>query len=51
MGRELVKPSLDPELRARLARVFRPDVERLQDLLDRDLSGWLAAADRAGAGR
>lgn len=46
-GRRLVRAPLDPELRARLVRVLRPDVERLQDLVDRDLSGWLAHRDPA----
>lgn len=40
-GRRLAKPELDPELRARLARIVRPDVERLQELIGRDLSAWL----------
>ena len=33
---------LKPEVRDELAEVYRPDVERLSDLLDRDLSHWLA---------
>jgi hypothetical protein len=44
VGRGLVKPQLDPELRARLAALFRPDVERLQVLIDRDLTRWLEPA-------
>jgi hypothetical protein len=41
IGRALEKPSLAEDVRARIAEVLRPDVERLQALLDRDLSGWL----------
>jgi hypothetical protein len=37
----LDKPPLDPEVRARLVALFRDDVLRLQDLIDRDLSHWL----------
>ena len=32
---------LDPEVRAELVEVYRPDIERLSDMLDRDLSHWL----------
>jgi hypothetical protein len=28
-------------VRARLVAEFRPDIERLQKLISRDLSGWL----------
>jgi hypothetical protein len=34
-------PELDPELEASLRSGFRPDVERLQELIDRDLQHWL----------
>jgi Sulfotransferase family len=37
---ELERPALDPELRARIARVLAPDLERLEALLDRDLARW-----------
>jgi hypothetical protein len=33
---------LAPELRRQLADTFRPDILRLQELIGRDLSGWLA---------
>jgi hypothetical protein len=33
---------LSPELRAELAEVYRSDVEELCDMLDRDLTHWLA---------
>jgi hypothetical protein len=44
VGGELERPPLDSELRARLARVFAPEVERLERLLDRDLSRWRCAS-------
>lgn len=34
-------PSLTPALRERLAATFREDILRVQELIDRDLSGWL----------
>lgn len=39
--RHLAKERLEPGLRADLVDVFRDDVERLQDLLGRDLRQWL----------
>lgn len=33
-------PALDPELRTRLVRQFADEVDRLEDLLGRDLSAW-----------
>ncbi len=41
-------PALPPQLRQRLLELYRPDIERLQGLVGRDLSAWLAAP---GAGR
>lgn len=41
LDERLVRPELDPDTRAKLVAHFRPDVERLQQLIDRDLSGWL----------
>ncbi len=35
------RPAFDPALRAKLAESFRVDVERLERLIDRDLSHWL----------
>jgi hypothetical protein len=35
------KPPLPEDARARLAEAYRDDVRRLEDLIDRDLSGWL----------
>lgn len=37
----LDKPPLDAEVRARLVALYRDDVLRLQDMLDKDLSAWL----------
>ena len=35
------KPRLDPEVRRQLVAEFKPDIEELQKLIDRDLSSWL----------
>jgi hypothetical protein len=43
IGRSLDRPPLAPDLRARIGEALRPDVERLQSLIGRDLSGWLQA--------
>ena len=40
-NRNLAKPRLSPQLRKELIEVFRPDILRLQELTDRDLSKWL----------
>jgi len=37
----LAKPPFPPQVRAELIAEFREDVLNLQDLLERDLSGWL----------
>ena len=37
----LGRPSLEPELRSRMLDAVRDDIERLQVLIDRDLSAWL----------
>lgn len=39
----LVALPLDPGLRAELTELYREDIERLQELIDRDLSHWLVA--------
>jgi len=44
INRNLVKPPLSPELRKQLTEDFREDILKLQDLIQRDLSGWLAYA-------
>ena len=40
--RDMERPPLDPATRARLVRVFRPDILALEELIGRDLSPWLA---------
>jgi hypothetical protein len=37
----LDKPPIPDDIRAELGQFYRPDIEKLQDLLDRDLSHWL----------
>jgi hypothetical protein len=37
----LVKPQLEPKIRSKLIEVYREDILRLQDLIQRDLSAWL----------
>ncbi len=39
--RNLVKPPLNEDLRRRLIELYREDINRLQDMLQRDLSHWL----------
>jgi hypothetical protein len=39
-------PAMRPETAGRLIERFRPDIERLQRILDRDLSDWLSASSR-----
>jgi hypothetical protein len=41
--RDLVRPPMHPETRARLQRIYRDDIFLLQELLRRDLSAWLAS--------
>ena len=41
-SRQLFIPPLVPELRRELTNVYRADVEKLQGLIQRDLSMWLA---------
>lgn len=38
----LVRPPLDPDVRARLVREYRSDILRLENLIGRDLAAWLA---------
>jgi len=40
-SRELSKPPMPPELRRRLVASYRSDILDLQDMIERDLSGWL----------
>lgn len=39
--RQEKRPPMDPEVRADLQREFRPEVETLSELLDRDLMHWV----------
>jgi hypothetical protein len=41
-ARSARRPEMLPDVRRRLVRVFRDDVARLGELIDRDLSGWTA---------
>jgi hypothetical protein len=34
-------PALSPKIRRDLTALYREDIEKLQDLIGRDLSGWL----------
>jgi hypothetical protein len=43
------RAALDPKLRVRLENALREDVERLSDILDRDLTGWCDAGRRPAA--
>lgn len=38
-------PVLSPALRRRLQAYYRPEIEELQDMIDRDLSHWLTPQD------
>lgn len=40
-NQNLEKPPMDSAVRARLVDIFRPEVRRLETLIDRDLSHWL----------
>ncbi|MBN1270987.1 MAG: sulfotransferase [Candidatus Aminicenantes bacterium] len=44
-------PALDPGVRRRLVSIFRDDIEKLEKLLNRDLSHWLAGTDKRGKNR
>ena len=39
----VARPEMAPDLRRRLTEEFRPEVERLSALIDRDLSAWTAS--------
>lgn len=43
-ARNLVKPPLEPALRARLLEIFREDILQLRGLIERDLLDWLKEA-------
>jgi hypothetical protein len=50
VARTLDPVRLDPTLRADLTALYRDDIVRLSELLDRDLSHWLAPEPRDAAG-
>jgi hypothetical protein len=39
--RNLIKPPLSPQIRRQLIEVYREDIIKLQDMLQRDISHWL----------
>lgn len=41
MYRNLRRPTIPDDVHARLRRLYRDDIDRLEDLIDRDLSHWL----------
>jgi hypothetical protein len=41
-AKNLQKPPLEPTIRTQLAELYRDDVLKLQHLIGRDLSPWLA---------
>ncbi len=45
------RPPMDAALRERLLAELRPDIERLAELIQRDLSHWLASEGSSPAGR
>ena len=44
-NQNLDKPPMSPAVRDRLRETYRPEIRRLEGLLDRDLSHWLASAE------
>lgn len=42
VARQQSKPQLDPRAREFLSSIYRDDIMKLQNLISRDLSGWLA---------
>ena len=40
-NKTLQKPQLSPEIRSQLIEAYREEIEQLQSLIKRDLSGWL----------
>lgn len=43
--RNLEKPPYDPALRRRVVELYRDEIVRLQELIGRDLTGWLDVAE------
>jgi hypothetical protein len=48
-SRRAERPAVDPSVLADLASSLRPDVDRLEALIGRDLSGWARSPARPGA--
>src|SRR5207237_1012880 len=44
-ARGMVRPKFPAELRTRLTGEYREEIEKLQDLIHRDLSAWLLPAN------
>jgi hypothetical protein len=44
------KPRLSPDVRRMLVNRCRPDIEKVQDWLERDLSDWLQVDVESGVG-
>lgn len=42
MNRNLAKPPLHPDVRRRILAIYREDILKTQDLIQRDLSSWLS---------
>ena len=40
------RPAMDPTLRAQLTEYFHPDIELLSELIEQDLSAWLATESK-----
>jgi hypothetical protein len=49
VSRNMTRPALSPEVRARVTEYFREDILELQELLHRDLSRWLKPAPASGS--
>ena len=39
---QTTRTAMEPELHARLTEHFRPDINKLSELIERDLSAWLS---------
>ncbi len=40
-NKNLIKPQISPAVRTQLAKMYREDILKLQELIERDLSSWL----------
>jgi hypothetical protein len=48
-NKNLSRPQLPPEVRARLVEEYRPDIERVRKLTGLDISGWLETESEPAA--